>query len=195
MKANSSKSTHFTFTTRRATCPGVHIYNEQLPQAEEAKYLGLHLDGSLTWHKHIFAKRKYLGITLSKIYWLMGRKSKLSISNKLPAYKVIIKSIWSYGIQLWGSASISKIEILEIERFQGKFLRMITDAPWYMSKMVLRQDLQIISVKEEIHRFGTQYKDRLYTHPNNLTIHLTVPLGHRRMRRHLPIDLATRFNV
>jgi hypothetical protein len=43
LKANSSKSTHVTFTTRRATCPGVHIYNEQLPQAEEVKYLGLHL--------------------------------------------------------------------------------------------------------------------------------------------------------
>jgi hypothetical protein len=33
LKANRSKSTHVTFTTRRAKCPGVHIYNEQLPQA------------------------------------------------------------------------------------------------------------------------------------------------------------------
>jgi hypothetical protein len=30
-----------------------------------------------TWHKHIFAKRKQLGITLTKMYWLLGRKSKL----------------------------------------------------------------------------------------------------------------------
>jgi hypothetical protein len=75
LKTNSFNSTHVTFTTRRTTCPGVHIYNEQLPQAEEAKYLGLHLDRCLTWHKHIFAKRKHLGITLSKTYWLLGRKS------------------------------------------------------------------------------------------------------------------------
>jgi hypothetical protein len=32
---------------------------------------------------------------------------------------------------------------------------MITDAPWYMPNMVLRQDLQITSVKEEIRRFST----------------------------------------
>jgi hypothetical protein len=57
--------------------------------------------------------------------------------------------------------------------------------------MVLRQDLQITSVKEEIHRFRAQYRARLYTHPNNLTVHLTVPPGHRRLRRHLPIDLPT----
>jgi hypothetical protein len=74
-------------------------------------------------------------------------KSKLSISNKLLAYKVILKPIWTYGIQLWGSASISNTEILE--RFLGKVLRMITDAPWYVQNMVLRKDPQITSVKEE----------------------------------------------
>jgi hypothetical protein len=62
-------------------------------------------------------------------------KSKLSTSNKLLAYKVILKLIWTYRIQLWDSASISNIEILE--HFQGKVLRMITDAPWYMPNMVL----------------------------------------------------------
>jgi hypothetical protein len=51
---------------------------------------------------------------------------------------------------------------------------MIADAPWYVPNMVFQQDLQITSVKEEIHRFSTQYRDRLYTHPNNLT----VPKGH-----------------
>jgi hypothetical protein len=112
------------------------------------------------------------------MYWLLGRKSKLSIINKLLAYKVILKPIWTFGKQLWGSVSISNIEILE--RFQGKVLRMITDATWYVPNMVLRQDLQITSVKEEIHRFSTQYRDRLYTYPNNLTVHFTVPPDHRR---------------
>jgi hypothetical protein len=172
---------------------GVHLYNEQFPKAEEVKYLGLHLDRRLTWHKHIFAKRKHLGITLSKMYSLLSRKSKPSISNKLLACKVIVKPIWTYGIQLWGSASISNIEILE--RLQRKVLRMLTDAPWYVSDMVLRQDLQITSVKEEIHRISTQHRDRLYTHPNNLTVHFTVPPDHWRPRRHLPINLPTRFHV
>jgi hypothetical protein len=60
---------------------------------------------------------------------------------------------------------------------------------WYVPNMVLRQDLQISSVKEEIHRFSTQYRDLLYTHTNNLTVHLMVPPDHRRLR-HLP----TRFH-
>jgi hypothetical protein len=42
-------------------------------------------------------------------------------------YKAILKPIWTYGIQLWGTASTSNIEILE--RFQSKVLGMIVDAP------------------------------------------------------------------
>jgi hypothetical protein len=87
MKSNESKSIHVTFTTRRETCLPVHINNVQLLQKEDVKYLGIHLDKRLTWLKHIFAKRKQLGITLTKIYWLRGRKSKLSTSNKLLTYK------------------------------------------------------------------------------------------------------------
>jgi hypothetical protein len=57
---------------------------------------------------------------------------------------------WTYGLQLWGTASTSNIEILE--RFQSKTSRMITDAPWYVTNALLRRDLHIPSVKEEIQR-------------------------------------------
>jgi hypothetical protein len=133
----------------------------------------------------------HLGITLTKLYWLLDRKSLLSMSNKLLLYKVILKPIWTYGIQLWGSASTSNIEILE--RFQSKDLGMITDAPWSVPNVILRQDLQIPSVKEEIRRFSIQYSYRLQTHPNSLVVHLTEPPEHRRLKRHLPTDLITRF--
>jgi hypothetical protein len=46
--------------------------NEKLPQEEAVKYLGLHLDRRLTWHKNIFEKLNQLGITFTKMYWLLG---------------------------------------------------------------------------------------------------------------------------
>jgi hypothetical protein len=52
----------------KTTCPPVHINNVQFPQEEDVKYLRLQLERGLVWHKHIFAKRKKLGITITKMY-------------------------------------------------------------------------------------------------------------------------------
>jgi hypothetical protein len=114
------------------------------------KYLGLHLDRRLIWHKHIFTKSKQLGLTLTKIHWLLGRKSHLSTTNKLLLYKIILKPIWTYGIQLWGTASTSNIAILET--FQSKVLLIIVNSPWYVPNSLIRRDLSCPTVKEEIRR-------------------------------------------
>jgi hypothetical protein len=132
---------------------------------EDVKYLGLHLDRRLIWHKHIFTKRKQVGITLTKMYWLLGRKSKLSTSNK-----IILKPIWTYRIQLWGTAPTPNTEILE--RFQSKALQMLVDASWYVPSTVMRRDLQILTVKEEIRCYSSQYSARLSAHPNDLIVNL-----------------------
>ena len=73
--------------------------------------------------------------------------SQLSLENKLLVYKVILKPVWTYGIQLWRTASNSNLEILE--RFQSKVLRIITDAPWYVPNTIIKRDLQIPTVKQE----------------------------------------------
>jgi hypothetical protein len=70
MNANESKSVHITFTTRRETCPPVHINNLHLPQ-QDVRYLGLHVDRRLSWCKHIFTKRKQLGMKLTEMHWLL----------------------------------------------------------------------------------------------------------------------------
>jgi len=68
MTANEAKSVHVTFTPNKLTCPPVKLNNEQLPQADEVKYLGIHLDRRLTWRKHIITKRKQLDLKLRNLY-------------------------------------------------------------------------------------------------------------------------------
>jgi hypothetical protein len=193
MQANALKSVHVTFTTRTGMCPPVHMNSVQLPCADQVNYLGLHRNRKLTWHHHIFTKRKQLGHTLTKMYWLLGHSSRLSLPNKLLLYKSIPKPIWTYDIQLWGTAFTSNIEILE--RFQSKALRIIVDAPWYVPNNHICRDLQMTSVKEEIHRYSSQYSVRLSAHPNDLIVNLTEIPDNRRLRRHLTNELPTRFLV
>jgi hypothetical protein len=107
-------------------CPPVHINNTVIPQSSTAKYLGLNLDSRLTWKQHIVKKRKQIDIKVKDLYWIIGRKSTTSLDSKVLLYKTIIKSIWTYGIELWGCASKSRIDIMQ--RSQSKIL--ITNAPW-----------------------------------------------------------------
>jgi hypothetical protein len=60
IKINQIKSTHITFTLRKQTCPTVQMGSVHLPQKNEVKYMGMHLDRRLTWAKHI--KRKQLNL-------------------------------------------------------------------------------------------------------------------------------------
>jgi hypothetical protein len=105
---------------------------------------------------------------LAKMHWLLGQKSELSTSNKILIYKATLKPIWTYGIELWGTASTSNIEILE--RFQSKVLRIIVDAPWCVPNTVIRRDLQTPTIKKEIRHYSSQYSVRLSVHPDNLVV-------------------------
>jgi hypothetical protein len=125
------------------------------------------------------------------MYWLLGRKPKLSTNNKLLICKAILKPIWTYGIQLWGTTSNFNIEILE--RFQSKVLRLIVNSPWYVTNSVIRKDLRIPTVKKEISRFSSHYDVRISVRPNELIASLTEPPVHKRLRRYWPHDLLTRF--
>ena len=192
MKANETKSTHVTFTLKRSSCPPVPLNSTYLVQPDDVKYLGIHLDRRLTWRKHIATKRKHLDLQLRQLYWILGRKLQLSLENKLLVYMAIRKPIWTYGIQLWGTASNSNIDILE--RFQSKVLRIIIDAPWYVPNTMIRRYLQVLHVRQEVTNYSIIYRHRFENHPNRLAKSLFPgPTLNRRLKRCQPADLETRF--
>lgn len=148
----------------------------------------MHFDRRLTWTKHIKTKRKELDLKLRKMYWLIGRKSKLSLN----IYKTILKPVWTYGIQLWRTASNSNLEIMQ--RFQSKTLRILLDAPWYVSNATIHRDLGINTVTNEIQRSSERYEGRIQTHSNELARAVLDPNQiTRRLKRFKPIDLPERF--
>jgi hypothetical protein len=152
------------------------------------KYLGLHLDQRLTWRKQIKTKRHNLNPKLAGMYWLLGRRSKLSLENKLPLHKFVLKPVWAYGIQLWGCAKPSHTQI--IQRLQSKILRSITNGPWYVSNFTLHSELLIPFVSTEISILSFLYHQRLAGHHNALmtamtTLHSIV----RRLKRPWTTDL------
>ena len=166
------KSTHAakTFTLPKQTCPQVTINDITVPNKDTVRYLGMTLDRKLTWKQHITDKSKQLRDKLKKFYWLIGRRSNLSTQNKITLYKTEIKPVWTYGIQLWKTASNSNIEILQ--RFQSKTLRSLINAPWYVTNETIQRDLKISTVKEKIYKSRSRYNAKVNNHHNSLVTQL-----------------------
>jgi hypothetical protein len=160
-----------------------------LPQVNEVKYLGMHLDRRLTWKEHITTKRKQFNVKFSKTW---GRRSQLTTENKLLLYKAIPKPVWTYGVELRGTASSSNIEIPQ--RFQSKILRTILNVPWCISNTMVHNDLQMNTVKEVISERTRKYSNKLNAHQNPLALNLLDNSEDvYRLKRYNVLDLPTRF--
>lgn len=188
IKLNSSKSVHIDFTNKSISYSPIAISGTTIPYANTAKYLGMTLDAKLRWKEHIKIKRLELDIKWRKLEWLIGRKSGLSINNKILLYNQILKPVWNYGAQLWGCASQTNIAV--IQRFQNKVLRSIVNAPWYIRNSDLHRDLGIPTVLEEINSRAKAHEKRLQEHINEEATILLNVYGVRRLQRIRPSDLA-----
>jgi len=105
IKVNEQKCKQVTFTLNRRNCPNLTLNNTLLPQSDEVSYLGVHLERRLTSRTHIKAKRTHLRLKANSLHWLINSQSPLSLYNKVLLYNSVLKPIWTYGSQLWGSTS------------------------------------------------------------------------------------------
>jgi hypothetical protein len=147
----------------------------------------LHLDNKLNWKNHFHKKRKQMDLRYKELYWLLGRKSHLSVDNNLLLYKSIITPIWTYGIELWGYACKSNIAV--IQGCQSKTSRAIFDAPRYVTNDMLHKDLDIPTVQEVIHGRNIKHRANLESHSNPL--HQPLPRDNvvQRLKTRWPADL------
>uniref|UniRef100_A0A2S2N814 Putative RNA-directed DNA polymerase n=1 Tax=Schizaphis graminum TaxID=13262 RepID=A0A2S2N814_SCHGA len=189
IKINENKSSHITFTLRPNTSPSVTLNNETIPRESSVKYLGIHLDQRLTWATHIKTKRKSMKIKLHKLRQLL--RSKISLSDKTLVYKQLIRPALTYGIEFWGSTKTSNLNLLQ--SFQSISLRLMTNAPWYVSNLTIHKDLNIPTL---LTLASTHYKklhSKTNNHPNPLISNLsskTLPDNPpRRLKRNWPRDL------
>jgi hypothetical protein len=59
-------------------------------------------------------------------------------------------------------------------------LRLIVNAPWYVSNLTIPKDLQIPFAKEEIYRLSTLYQQSVLEHNNRLVAEISNPPNIRR---------------
>lgn len=181
IKLNHSKFVHTTFSLKHGFCPPVTVDNIPISMSNSIKYLGIILDKRLTWNQHIKSKRLILNSRSRSLKILITNNKCSSLKTKLLIYKSLIKPIWSYGLQFWGTGK--KTNLNKIQAFQYITLRKITNAQPYISNLTLHNDLRMKSIEEESVIFYKRFFSRLNNHENPLIQSLnslTLPENPRR---------------
>ncbi|GBN11977.1 hypothetical protein AVEN_214640-1 [Araneus ventricosus] len=81
------------------------FFEEELSSDKEVKYLGLILDSRLTFRSHIKYNTDKFWAKVHVIIPLTGKKSPLSLNNKVLLFKQILRPILTYASQISGLAA------------------------------------------------------------------------------------------
>lgn len=189
-KVNATKSENVVFTNRTYVHSPLVLNGDIIPHSMKARYLGLIMDSKLKWKDHIITKKEQINLKNRKMLWLIGRRSKLRLSNKILLYKSMIRPIWAYGCQLWACSAKSNVHRIEV--VQNLLLRQIANARWYERNSDIRAELGIESLELFVSRMYNRYEERLHLHPNPLALRLLDWVGDvRRLKRRKTHELST----
>ena len=141
---NLTKTKYIIFSPRHINNQSqVLINNHVIDRVECAAFLGVILDENLRWDKHISHVR-------SKVSRAIGIFCKINKCFPERTLKMIYYSIvyphFTYGIEVWGSAS--NVHLLPLMRLQKKIIRLMTLSHFRESSAPLFDRLGILNFKQ-----------------------------------------------
>lgn len=188
---NPTKCIAKIFTLRRYNNPtSIAINGNPVPwnpKDRATKYLGVHLDQRLTWGIHINTKINDCHNKMRLLYSILNRNTPLKIECAMLIYKSVLRVALMYTCVVWGTASKTHINKLQI--LQNKVLRLATNAPWFIRNDQLHQELNMTHIQDFIKTTAKKFFNDLNICP--ATEHYT--LGQRstnlRLKPRLPQDM------
>ncbi|GFU90691.1 probable RNA-directed DNA polymerase from transposon X-element [Trichonephila clavipes] len=140
------------------------LFDDNIQWVSVVKYLGLHIDSRLTFKKHIDYLAEKLWGRIHLAISLIGRRSPLSLENKVVLYKQILRPVITYGSPVWGAAAATHMK--KIQAIQNKILRVMTNAPWYDRNDVIHNDLHMEPISNYITKLSKNVFKSIESHDN-----------------------------
>lgn len=145
---NKTKAIHFS-NRSPFNLANLKINNVAVNWSKEVKYLGVTIDNKLHFTKHVREVTRKANGAKFALFPLLNPKSPLPLKTKLYIYKAYIRPIITYAGPSW-VPNISNNSWRKIESLQSKIIRSITDNPWYVSNLTIRNSTDIPSIREFI---------------------------------------------
>ena len=126
-KINAKKTEFIVFSHKpKDPDPGsIHVFGQKVEQKSSVKYLGVVLDNSLNFEKHIEATINKVNKAVGALMPLLRKNSPMSKKNKILVYKMIIRPAILYAAPVWGGIITKKL-VKKLQVLQNKCLRTAT---------------------------------------------------------------------
>lgn len=177
IRINVTKSVAVLFTRqvthKKTNHESLTLFDDEIPEAKSAKYLGVTLDHRLTWTKHVQEVANKANQRLGMLYPLIRSRNGLSMLNCTIIYKSIIRPIMTYAVPVWASAATSNIK--KLETLQNRSLRIASRSPWYVTNKLIQTNLKIPPLRQFMTDLITKFYQSNIDHENPLVKSITLP--------------------
>lgn len=162
-----AKTKSILFTKRRPEIKNnISINNQTIEWTPTVTYLGVTMDTKLTFTPHINTVCQKSKSLIVSLFPLLNRASKLSVSNKLLIYLIIVRPMLLYAAPSW--SFICKTNILKLQRVQNKFLRFALNAPRYTPLRILHERTDLMYISDVLRGQTQKFIDEVEGHENRL---------------------------
>uniref|UniRef100_A0A2S2R865 Putative RNA-directed DNA polymerase n=1 Tax=Sipha flava TaxID=143950 RepID=A0A2S2R865_9HEMI len=124
------------------------------------------------------------------LFPILHKKSAIHKKFLILIYRQILRPLLTHACPIWGNCSSAHIRKIQI--FQNKILRIITNTPWFIRKVNLHKDLQILEIQDHIRAFAKNVHSSLQKSTGSLdyNLHIRSP-PNRRLKCGCPHDLIS----
>lgn len=144
----------------------VTLYGQAIPWQKSVKYLGVTLDSGMYFRKHVAAVRKKAAFVLSRLHYLLNKRSHMSLRHKVTLYKACVRPCMTYASVVFAHCAPSYIHSLQV--LQSRFMRIATGAPFYVRNVDLHYDLELPTIAQWMKLASKRHFDKAKHHPNPL---------------------------
>lgn len=177
LKLNHSKTTATFFPLdrkkKRLPTGPLKFADHNVEFSRELKYLGVTFDDRMSFKSHILAARKRIMAATNTLRPLLGRCSKLDISNKRLLITQVIMPCGLYGSAIWAGAPQS--QLIFLRRQVTKAIKMAYQLPWRTPTTDVYNIANIQLIERLISERQLKFYDSLDVFPNALVPELRPP--------------------
>jgi hypothetical protein len=156
-------STRVIYFSHQNRLPGLMLHGQNIPFANNVKYLDVIFDQRMTWSLYIETIKAKAFQTFIRLYSLF-KSERLSANIKLTLHKALIRSIMTYACPSWEFAA--EIHLLKLQCLQNKVLSTFGNFPRCTSVRDMHVAFHVPHIYDCITKLCRRQAEIIHNHEN-----------------------------